>query len=167
VYAPQKGATAREVDALDAALSHLAGVTGDPGEEPGDGAAGGLGYGLRVFMGAKRVSGVDFVMERTGFEAALANADLVLTGEGRLDAQTAHGKVVAGVSARCAARGVPVVALVGAVAPGAESLYAHGLTAYFSLCDRPMSEAEAVRDAPALLEHLAENVLRTWSARKN
>jgi len=85
--------------------------------------------------------------------------------EGRLDAQTAHGKVVAGVTARCAAREVPAVALVGAVADGAESMYARGLTACFSLCNRPMSEADAVRDAAALLEHAAENVVRVWAAR--
>jgi glycerate kinase len=165
VYAPQKGATAREAAELDAALAHLARVVGDPGLRPGDGAAGGLGYGLRVFLGATRVSGVDFVLEQTGFEVALERADLVLTGEGRLDAQTAHGKVVAGVTARCAAREVPAVALVGAVADGAESMYARGLTACFSLCNRPMSEADAVRDAAALLEHAAENVVRVWAAR--
>lgn len=165
VYAPQKGAKGREVDELDAALKHLAGVFGDPGDEPGDGAAGGLGYGLRVFIGATRVSGVDFVLEQTGFGAELARTDLVLTGEGRLDAQTAHGKVVAGVSARCAAQHVPVVALVGAVADGAEALYSRGLTACFSLCNRPMSEADALRDAPGLLEQLAENVVRTWDSR--
>jgi glycerate kinase len=165
VYAPQKGATAREVDELDSALRHLAGVVEDAGHEPGDGAAGGLGYGLRVFAGATRVSGVDFVLEQTGFGAELARADLVLTGEGRLDAQTAHGKVVAGVSARCAAQHVPVVALVGAVAEGSEALYSHGLTSYFSLCNRPMSETDAMRDAPGLLEYLAENVVRTWASR--
>lgn len=163
VYAPQKGATEREVAELSAALSHLARVAGDAGEAPGDGAAGGLGYGLRVFLGATKVSGLDYVLEHTGFETALAHADLVLTGEGRLDAQTARGKVVAGVCARCSARGVPVIALVGAIAQGAESLYSGGLTAYFSLCNRPMSERQAVREAAELLDHLAENVVRLWA----
>lgn len=165
VYAPQKGATAREAAELDAALEHLAQVVGDEGHDPGDGAAGGLGYGLRVFLGARRVSGIDYVLSSTGFDAALERADVVITGEGRLDAQTSRGKVVAGVCGRAASRGVPVIALVGAVAEGAEFLYAAGLTACFSLCNRPMSEAEAVRDAPALLEHLAENVLRLWTSK--
>lgn len=164
VYGPQKGATAREIDVLDAGLEHLARVAGDPGRVPGDGAAGGLGYGLRVFLGAGPVRGVDYVLEHTGFEAALKRCDLVLTGEGRLDAQTAHGKVVAGVCSRAAARGIPVVALVGAIADGAESMYAKGLTACFSLCNRPMREVDAVGAAPVLLEQLAANIVRLWAA---
>jgi glycerate kinase len=73
--------------------------------------------------------------------------------------------VVAGVSARSAALHVPVVALVGAVAGGVEALYPQGLTSCFSLCNRPMSEEDALREAPGLLEQLAENVVRTWASR--
>jgi glycerate kinase len=168
MYGPQKGASESEVAMLDDALAHLARITGDPGRRAGDGAAGGLGYGLRVFAGARLLRGIDFILEQTGFDAMLEGCDLVLTGEGRLDAQTRRGKVVAGVSERARARGVPVIALVGAVTSGAEALYACGLTAYFSLCSGPMTEAEAEANAPALLEALAANVVRAWApSRRN
>jgi glycerate kinase len=165
VYAPQKGANPDEVSRLDEALTHLARVANDPGLAPGDGAAGGLGYGLRVFLGARLKSGIDFVLEQTAFEAKLAGTDLVLTGEGRLDSQTAHGKVVAGVAERCRSRGVPVVALAGAIGPGAEALYELGLTAYFSLCDGPMRDEEAMKRAASLLEAATFNVVRAFARR--
>jgi glycerate kinase len=163
VYAPQKGANEGDVARLERALSHLARVAGDPGILPGDGAAGGLGYGLRVFLGARLQSGIDFVLERTEFDAKLEGCSLVLTGEGRLDAQTVRGKVVAGVATRCRTRGVPVVALAGAIGPGAEVLYGLGLTAYFSLCDGPMLEQEAMTRASSLLESATANVVRAWA----
>jgi glycerate kinase len=163
VYGPQKGASSDEIAELERALSHLSRLASDPGLSPGDGAAGGLGYGLRVFLGARLRSGIDFVLEQTGFDAKLEACDLVLTGEGRLDAQTARGKVVAGVARRCRARGVPVMALAGAIGAGAESLYDLGLTAYFSLCDGPMAEREAMTRASELLEAATSNAVRAWS----
>jgi glycerate kinase len=163
-YAPQKGATAAEVLVLDAALAHLTALTGDPGVVPGDGAAGGLGYGLRLFARATSKRGADFVFETTALEAKIAASDLVLTGEGRLDAQSTRGKVVGAVSRLCKRHGVPVVALVGGVGAGAELLEPEGLTAYHSLCDRPMSEADAREHAAPLLEALACNVVRTFRA---
>jgi glycerate kinase len=163
VYSPQKGANEGDVALLERALAHLARVAGDPGLSPGDGAAGGLGYGLRVFLGARLQSGIDFVLEQTGFDTKLEGCSLVLTGEGRLDGQTVRGKVIAGVARRCRARGVPAVALAGAIGAGAESLYALGLTAYFSLCDGPMLEHEAMTRASPLLESTTANVVRAWS----
>jgi glycerate kinase len=159
-YGPQKGASELEVLQLDAALAHLATLAGDEGTHPGDGAAGGLGYGLRVFFGARLRSGVDFVLDAARFDERLKGCDLVLTGEGRLDAQSSRGKVVAGVSRRCKAQRIPVVALVGAVGPGAAAIHDEGLTAYFSLCDRPMLEHDAREQAATLLETLAYNVVR-------
>src|SRR5882672_5771240 len=163
IYGPQKGATRDEIEMLERALAHLSRLASDPGLVPGDGAAGGLGYGLRVFLGARLQSGIDFVLERTGFDARLEGCDLVLTGEGRLDAQTARGKVVAGVARRCRARGVPVMALAGSIGAGADSLYDLGLTAYFSLCDGPMLEHEAMKRASELLEAATSNAVRAWS----
>jgi len=160
VYGPQKGASPAEQVELDAALAHLSTIAGDAGTRPGDGAAGGLGFGLRVLLGARVQSGIDHVLDATSFDAKLRTCDLVLTGEGRLDAQSARGKVVAGVSRRCRAARVPAVALVGAVGPGASLLLDQGLTAYFSLCSRPMPESEARQNAAALLEELAYNVVR-------
>jgi glycerate kinase len=160
VYGPQKGASSAEVAMLDAALHHWAKLNDDAGLEPGDGAAGGLGYGLRVLTGAKRVRGIDLVLDAVRFDERLRDCDLVLTGEGKLDAQSARGKVIAGVVERCAARKVPVVALVGAVGDGADGLREHGLHATFALCDGQVTEADAMRRAPLLLEALAERVVR-------
>ncbi len=166
VYGAQKGATETERFALDAALAHFAALAGDAGTEPGDGAAGGLGYGLRRFAGARRLSGIDHVLDAVQFEAKLRGCDLVLTGEGRLDAQSARGKVVSGVCRRCRSHGVPVIALVGAIGSGAGSLEDAGLTAYFSACERPMTEQDAMASAKSLLEGLARNVVRAWARTK-
>jgi glycerate kinase len=159
-YGPQKGATPEDVAVLSAALERLAVVAGRPGSELGDGAAGGLGYGLRVFAGARCTHGIDFVLDAVALDDLLTDTDLVLTGEGRLDGGSARGKVISGVSARCRARGVPVVALVGAVGEGARAVYERGLDAVFSICNRPLSDSEAHARAPELLENVAENVVR-------
>jgi glycerate kinase len=164
-YGPQKGASELEVCQLDAALAHLATLTGDAGTHPGDGAAGGLGYGLRVFLGAQLQSGIDFVLDAARFDEKLKGCDLVLTGEGRLDGQSSRGKVIAGVSRRCKAQRVPAVALVGSVGPGAPAILDEGLTAYFSLCDGPMHESDAKERAAPLLETLAYNVVRLQRSR--
>jgi glycerate kinase len=162
VFGPQKGAAEAEVQALDQALSCFAAVVGDPGVCPGDGAAGGLGYALRVFAGAERRRGIDFVLDAVGFDARQDGVDLVLTGEGRLDAQSARGKVVSGVVERCRARGAPVMALVGALGPGAESLVAR-LTRAVSLTSHAVSEAVAMERAAPLLEELTTREVRAWA----
>lgn len=160
VYGPQKGASEPEVAELDAALSHLASVVGDPGVQPGDGAAGGLGYGLRVFASAHPQSGIEYVLDATRFDERLAACDLVLTGEGRIDAQSARGKVLSGVCRRSKAAGVPVVALTGAIESGVAELIGQGMTACFSICNAPMTQKEAQARAFELLSALAFNVVR-------
>lgn len=163
VFGAQKGAGPEERAVLDLSLCHLASVAGDPGETPGDGAAGGLGYGLRVFAGAKRQGGIQYVLDRLRFDERLGKADLVLTGEGRIDGQSARGKVVSGVCQRARAANLPVVALVGAVGEGATELHDRGLTAHFSLCDRPMTEGDAMSRAAELLAALTTNVVRLFA----
>ncbi|HVU02487.1 MAG TPA: glycerate kinase [Polyangiaceae bacterium] len=163
VFGPQKGASATDCERLDAALSRLEQVVGVPGVEPGDGAAGGLGWGLRVFAGARLVSGVERVLDAVGFDAKLDGVDLVITGEGRLDAQSARGKVVSGVLRRAARRGVPVVALVGAVDASARELLDRGLAGWASLVSDRVTSVEAMTNAAALLERLADDYLRRWS----
>jgi glycerate kinase len=118
VFGPQKGATPDDVATLDAALSRYRALLRDVlhldvQQWAGGGAAGGLGAGLVAFCGAQLLSGVDLVLDQTGFDAALAGADVVLTGEGRIDSQTRFGKVLAGVLARARTCGVPVAAVVG------------------------------------------------------
>lgn len=125
VFGPQKGASPADVADLDRALQRLAdalaaaGLDADP-TTPGAGAAGGIGFAALAVLGGALVSGVDLVADTVGLDAHCRDADLVLTGEGRLDAQTASGKVPLGVARVAARHGVPTVALVGAVGDGHE-----------------------------------------------
>jgi glycerate kinase len=169
VYGPQKGATPAMVAELDRALAHfadiLAATTGhDLRDTPGAGAAGGLGFALMAVLHADMQPGVRIVAEAAGLEARIARADLVLTGEGRTDAQTACGKAPAGVAAIAARHGVPVVCLSGSLGEGVDLLYAQGITALFSIADGPMTLEEAMAHASALLERAAENTIRLYLA---
>ena len=113
-YGPQKGATPRQVEQLDAALRHLASVCGDP-EQRGAGAAGGAGFGLAALCDATLEPGIELVLDVVEFRRRCRDADLVVTGEGRLDAQTLHGKACAGVAKAAAEFEVPTIAIAGQV----------------------------------------------------
>jgi len=162
VFGPQKGASPEAVRWFNAQLRALAGRTGkaDVAARPGAGAAGGLGFGMMAYFGAELRSGIELVLDAVRFRQRLAGVDLVLTGEGQLDAQTGGGKAVAGVAAACKVANVPCVAIAGSVA---NELRCPGLTAAFSICDRPMTLAEAMRDARRLVARAAEQVLRITS----
>lgn len=165
VYGPQKGATAEIVDRLEANLRRgadlvEAAIGARIRDQPGAGAAGGLGAGLVAFLGARLRPGIALVLEASGLEAHLQGADLVVTGEGRLDAQTAHGKTISGVAQLGRRWGVPVVAIVGSLGDGLEALYPLGLTSAFSLVPGPLSLAEAMAQGPALVADTTERVLR-------
>ncbi|MDB5321499.1 MAG: garK [Phycisphaerales bacterium] len=162
VFGPQKGATPEQVERLDRALAALGEKVGDGSlaSTPGAGAAGGLGFGLMAFLGARLRPGFGLVAEAVGLAARLRGADLVVTGEGRLDASSMGGKTVVGVARLCRETGRPCVALVGSIGEGAEAAIAEGLTAYFSICDRPMSFVNAMREAPELLATAAANLVR-------
>jgi len=169
VYGPQKGATPELVAMLDARLGRfadaVAAATGrDERRTPGAGAAGGVGFGLLSVAGYFRSlalePGVDLVMAETGFDGAIATADLVLTGEGRIDAQTAFGKTALGVARRAAAVGVPCLAFGGGVTPeGIEALAAVGAVAV-PVVERPMALEEALTAGAAPLERAAERAAR-------
>lgn len=138
VFAPQKGADAAMVEELDAGLRRLAAVCRhdlgvDLSEMKGAGAAGAMGAGMVAFFGASLQMGIQTVLDTVGFDSALEDADLVITGEGRIDWQSMGGKVVAGVAERAAARNVPVLAVVGGIGDGAELAYDKGVTAIFSI----------------------------------
>lgn len=169
VFGPQKGATAEQVARLDAALAHYADVSAqalgtDSRDHPGAGAAGGLGYAARAFLGASFRPGVEVVAEACGLAAAVARAALVITGEGRLDAQTLHGKTPAGV-ARIAQRAkVPVIALAGSLGQGYQAVYAAGVTAAFSLAAGPCSLEDAMRQAGDLMADRTRDIMRLWLA---
>jgi glycerate kinase len=165
VYGPQKGATPEMVRELDAALEHYAGVaraaTGrDVASRPGAGAAGGLGAGLLFFTPARLRPGVEIVLEATGFDALVRGADLVLTGEGRTDAQTAMGKAPVGVAAAARRHGVPVVCLSGGLGPGADDVLALGVDAVASAVPGPMALEEAMARGPELVEAAAVRACR-------
>ena len=166
VFGPQKGASPADVTLLDAALARFAGVTADTlgtdcREDAGAGAAGGLGFALKAYLGASLVPGVGLLLDTAGFDAALADADCVITGEGATDFQTAYGKAPVGVSHRAAARGIPCFILSGGLGRGHEAVYAEGVTAAFSMEEGPMTLEYAMENAAALLERAAERLART------
>ena len=115
VFAPQKGADLEMVASLDIGLKHFASVAGYDAFFPGAGAAGGLGYALKSFLNARMVKGIDLVLDAVGFDSAVHGADLVITGEGRYDEQTASGKTVDGVMRRASSYGIPVIVIAGSV----------------------------------------------------
>lgn len=166
VYGPQKGAGPAQVAALDAALARWASVLArasgsDPAllaEAPGAGAAGGAGLGLTALARAQRRPGVGTVLELTGFHDALDGAGLVVTGEGRLDAQTLHGKAPAGVAAAAGAAGVPVVAVAGQVALDPAAVRAAGFAAAHALTDLAADRAEAITGAARLLARIGARI---------
>lgn len=133
VFAPQKGATPQQVEKLEKGMASYAQVLestlGRAAAKPGDGAAGGLGAATRLFLGAESVPGIGWVLEVVGLDHALLGADLCITGEGHADGQSAHGKVVSGVAARCKSAGVPCVAIVGGMDQGALDLMDLGVDA--------------------------------------
>lgn len=165
VYGPQKGAGPEDVELLDSAMTHwadlVARATGaDRRDDPGAGAAGGVGFGLMAVLGATTRPGAELVFELTGLPDAVAGADLVVTGEGSLDAQTLHGKAPAAVAALARDKGVPAVAVAGQVTLTPAELGAAGLHAAYALVDEGASRQEAL-DAPGpLLERIGARIAR-------
>jgi glycerate kinase len=167
VFGPQKGASESDVRALDVALAHFADVAAralgaDRRNDPGAGAAGGLGFALLAFLAAGLRPGVDIVAELRGLPDALRGAEAVFTGEGRIDEQTLHGKTVAGVARLARAAGVKtIVAFGGSIdSAAAGALRALGVSAIGIAADTMPREA-AMRDANALLEAAAKRIARS------
>lgn len=166
IYGPQKGATPAIRDELEAGMTHYAQVIErELGREiasfPGAGAAGGLGAALGGVLGATLRSGIDAVLDAVDFDAKLEGVDLAVTGEGRIDGQSVRfGKVPVGVAKRCAARGIPTVAIVGGIGEGAEGLYALCESTIQTTVSGPMSLERAMQDAPALYEQAADRLFR-------
>lgn len=163
VFGPQKGADAAMVQRLDAGLRHLASLWqrdlgADVLELPGAGAAGGMGGGMAAFFGSRLQPGIETVLDTVQFTREAADADLILTGEGRLDSQSLRGKVVCGVAKR--AGGTPVVAIVGDVGDGAERVYAMGVKAVFSINRVAVPYEQARTRAGQDLRATVEDVMR-------
>jgi len=169
VFGPQKGATPEQVAQLDAALGRLADVCAahlgrDLRDQPGAGAAGGLGFAALAFLGATLRPGVELVAELGKLAQAMEGASLAFTGEGRMDAQTLHGKTPAGVARIARQAGVPLIALAGSLGEGYQELYAAGISAAFSLAPGPLTLAQACAQAAQLLEDRAQDATRLWLA---
>ena len=165
VYGPQKGAGPQDVKMLDKALQQLAKVVqlqfGQKVDEtPGAGAAGGLGYGLLVFCDATLEKGIDIVLDAVNFDERLENKDMVITGEGKIDGQTAYGKVPIGIAYRAKQKGVPVLVIAGDIGDGIEAVYDKGIDAVMSTVNRAMSLEEAMGNGRALLIDGAERAMR-------
>lgn len=165
VFGPQKGASETDVHRLDEGLGVFAEVAKaqlgiDVAGVPGSGAAGGMGAGALAFLGAELRPGFELLAEHYRFAERIADADLIVTGEGRLDRQTLSGKVVAGVCRQARGAGVPVVALCGAVALSAQEMDAFGLAASLSIVSRPCELNEAVSNAYAWTRDRTEQLMR-------
>ena len=168
VYGPQKGATPQIVRVLDHALAHYADVLSrtlgrDVASEPGAGAAGGVGAGLMAFTSATLRSGIDLVCELLDFDGYLEGADLLITGEGRIDGSTTYNKAPVGVARRAKARNIPVLAVAGSLGTGYREVYRHGIDAVVCIADRPMSFRDSLARTAELLEDAAERAMRLWN----
>ncbi len=163
VYGPQKGATPEMVKLLDENLRHYAAIIRrdlgvDVEHVPGSGAAGGLGAGFMAFCQGKLRRGVELVIQAVGLDERIQRADLVITGEGKLDFQTGFGKVPYGVAQVAKRYSKPVIALVGQLGEGAERCRKWGIDACFAIVNRPMGEQEAMANALALLKRTSEEL---------
>ncbi len=166
VFAPQKGADQQAVEFLEAGMTNWCTVMNDyfntdANAIVGGGAAGGLGASLTLFLKAKIQSGIRTVLDLIDFDKAIDGATAVITGEGRIDSQSADGKVISGISRRAKAKDVPVVAIVGSVGDGYEKCFDSGVTAVYSIIDKPASLFEVLSDSENLYQKTALSVFRT------
>ncbi|MEM9955334.1 MAG: glycerate kinase [Chloroflexota bacterium] len=163
VFGPQKGASAEDVITLEENLAHFADIIAsqhgaDIRDIVGTGAAGGLSAGLMAFIGGEIRSGIDLLFDYNNFEDILKTADAVITGEGQMDEQTVYGKGPIGVARLAQVHGIPTIALVGGLNVHDSILHQTGVTAVFSIVDKPMSLDDALANADNLLERSALRV---------
>ncbi|MBL1270600.1 MAG: glycerate kinase [Halomonas sp.] len=167
VFGPQKGASPEEVEQLDRALGHFADISAHAlGDDyrtlPGAGAAGGMGFAAKAFLNATLKPGIEMIMQQAEMASLLARADLVITGEGRLDGQSLAGKTPIGVSRAAKRLRKPVIVLAGSLGDGWQACFDEGVTAAFALADGPMTLADALPRTAELLEARCESLLRLW-----
>ncbi|MDR1272031.1 MAG: glycerate kinase [Clostridiales Family XIII bacterium] len=168
VFAPQKGADAGMVDYLDRQIRAISDtvireLNIDVSGLPGSGAAGGMGGGAVAFLGAKLKMGIEAVLDTVGFDKLLEGADLVITGEGRLDQQSLRGKVVTGVARRAKKAGVPVLAIVGDIGDDIGAIYDEGVSGIFSINRMAVPFEEAKSRSKSDLSLTADNLMRFLS----
>lgn len=165
VYGPQKGIPVDAIARMDGMMVRYAQILKDTvGRDvdavPGSGAAGGLGAALVAFCNAQIARGIDTVLDLIGLEEAMADVDLVITGEGRMDAQSAFGKAPVGVARRAKHHGIPVVAVVGGRAEDLGGVYDEGIDLVLSVAIGPITLAESIERASTLVPIAGENAVR-------
>ena len=170
VFGPQKGATAKMIDILENNVEHWANLIKEKTgirlhDKPGAGAAGGIGGAFQAFFPSKMKRGIDIVIEYSGLANHLIGANLVFTGEGQIDFQTASGKTPMGVAEAAKMKHIPVFVLTGSIGQGIDALYEAGITSIHSIINKPMALQEAMEKADQLLEETAEQVMRTYLAK--
>ena len=168
IFGPQKGADEETVVKLDQGLRHLHTVIQrkygrDLSDLKGGGAAGAMGAGMHIFLNAELKMGIQTVLDTVKFEEQLKGADLVFTGEGRLDHQSLQGKAVMGIAQRAAALNVPVIAVVGSIGKGIENIYNHGVKAVFSINTSAMAFEESRHYTRENLIITMDNIMRLCS----
>jgi glycerate kinase len=173
VYAPQKGAAPEDIEKMDGWLARYAELARDVSAEadpnfPGAGAAGGLGFALKAFLGARLTPGAELVIKETGLSLAIAEADIVVTGEGRLDFQTSMGKAPIGVAREAKKHGKTVIAFSGCIGKGAGACNENGIDAFFPITRSPMTLEEAMDNDNAYenLRATAEQAFRLYKSAK-
>ena len=163
VFGPQKGATPEMVKLLDAGLYHLGSLLSkrcDILNLPGAGAAGGMGGGAAAFFGATLKMGIEVVLDECKFDEKLKGADLVLSGEGRIDLQSLRGKAVIGVAHRAKRANVPLISVVGAILDPIDAVYNEGVTAVFSINRRAEDFSISKHNSVENLKNTVENIIR-------
>jgi len=161
IYGRQKGGSYAVLADLDDGLKHLAALVKaqlnrDVAQQPGAGAAGGLGYGAVAFLGAQLRRGIEIVLDMTGFEAAARDADLIITGEGHIDGQSAQGKLIQGLCGR--AKATPVIALCGKLSATPDQVKAIGLKAAHCINSEERPLAEMLANTAVNLEKTASQL---------
>ena len=171
VYAKQKGASDNMLPILDSNLSNYAAVIKaslkkDLKHVPGTGAAGGTAIGLLAFLDATLTPGITLITELLQLEKHIKEAQLVVTGEGRIDAQTLHGKTIMGIASLAKKNSVPVLVFTGSIGPGISEIYDRGVTAIFSIVNKPMSLETAIKNAAQLLEASVTHVFSSLNTQR-
>lgn len=166
VYGGQKGGSRKDLELLDTNLGHYANkikdmLGRDISKTPGAGAAGGTGAGLLAFLNGKLVNGIALILQTLKVEETIKRADLVFTGEGKIDAQTLHGKTISGIAQMAQKHEVPVMVVTGKIGEGIEGLYDNGVSAVYSIVNRPMALKESMDQAPGLIQDCAKNIMLT------
>lgn len=169
VFGPQKGAKTNQIKMLDEGLQHYAEklkevYNRDFASIPGAGAAGGLGAGLMAFLNATLKSGIDEILQLIEIEPAIQTADLVITGEGRIDGQSLSGKAPIGIAKIAKRYRVPTIAIVGSQSLDIEAVYQAGIAGVFDVINQPMTLEQAIQQTPELVEATAKNAISIYGA---